>query len=352
MHVFVTIPMSDGAPGRVHGFLTDLFASARPWPGEYWFVRTWEQTSGADCFQVSLASAHLGAGEAADRVRRVAAAHDLRPDVVEAPVEEVPSPLWNAGLGGPGFGAVARRLYRAAAPLLVQLLPALGGDPADRYRIAVRLMLANAGATLLESEQRDLPSRGYAELLSLRLLSYRSHYEGVYARATDPDSFERRYAAHYERLGGYTRDLVRSCAVSGPSSDDPVTGGWVAMVRRHFSPVRDEFRAGRVVNAGLSIEDLNAGRAVPLPPTRFHTYLSAELEHLLHRDPDFLAFRLATSLLYSCLHTLGFSLVERYLFCYLLARANEDVSGRETADLQRELGALARQLVCTSPVTP
>lgn len=349
MHVLVTIPLAErdvSVSQGIRGLVTDLFASgASVWPGAYYFVRTWDPETGHECLQLSLASDEAGADDAGARVERAAAARGLSVSVAEVPFEEIPSPLWNCGFGGPGFDAAAKELFRAAAPVLTRIAPHLDGDTTQSYLLALRLMVAHAGATLLESEQRQLGSHAFDELLSLRLLSFRSHYEGVFARASDPESFERRYAAYYDRLGPDAREFVRACAESPESAvaDDRVRD-WTELVRRHFAPLREDIRAGLIVDQGLTLDDLNRGREVPLPPTRFHSFMSDAMAELLHRNPDFLAFRVLTSLLYSCLHTLGFNLVERYLFCYLLARANEDVSGRATAELQSGLGALARKL--------
>lgn len=349
MHVFVTIPLGErdtSVAQGIRGLVTDLFAPGpSAWPGASYVVRTWDRETGLDCLQLSLDSDRTGAAEARERVERAAAARGLHARVTETPFETIPSPLWNSGFGGPGFDAAAKRLYRAAAPVLTRLAQALEADPAGAYPLALRLMTAHAGATLLESEQRRLPSRDFAELLSLRLLSFRSHYEGVFARARDPQSFERRYAAYYDRLGEQAREFVRDCATAPDAFvADARTSDWTDLVRRHFAALRQDVHAGLITDEGLTLDDLNRGREVPLPPTRFHSFMSDAMAELLHRNPDFLAFRVLTSLLYSCLHTLGFNLVERYLFCYLLARANEDVSGRATAELQRGLGALAREL--------
>ncbi|MCT9089595.1 hypothetical protein N4G70_12005 [Streptomyces sp. ASQP_92] len=349
MHVFVTIPLNKqdvSVPQRTRGLVTDLFASGpTAWPGAFYFVRTWDRETSLDSFQLSLESTEFSADEARDRVERAATTHGLHATVAEVPFEEIPSPLWNCGFGGPDFDSVAKRLFRAASPVLARIAASLDGDTTGSYLLALRLMVAHAGATLLESEQRQLPSHSFEELLSLRLLSFRSHYEGVFARASDPESFERRYAAYYDQLGARARDYVRACAQSPESAvADARVSDWAGLVHQHFTALREAVASGAVVDEGLTLDDLNRGREVPLPPTRFHSFMSDEMAQLLHHNPDFLSFRVLTSLLYSSLHTLGFNLVERYLFCYVLARANEDVSGRATAELQSGLGALARKL--------
>ncbi|MFF8599696.1 hypothetical protein ACF065_12085 [Streptomyces sp. NPDC015232] len=371
MHVFVTVPLDPldalgpldqgGATvtGRVRGFLADLFGPRRPaWPGDYYAVRTWDRTDGRDCLQLSLQSDTAGADEARDRVRDAARAHGLRPDVAELPFEEIPSPLWNSGIGGEGIDAVAKRLYRAVSPLLVTTVSAMADHPADKtaaYASALDLMVANAAATVAESEQRQLSSRGFGELLALRMLSYRSHYEGAkHALAKDPEAFERRCALFHERLGPRVRELIRACADAPDATPggEPA-GSWARVVRQHFGAVREECRAGRITHSGRTLDDFHENPDDHLPPSAFHAKkLSPEMSELLHRSPDFLAYRVQASLLYSCLHTLGFGLAERFLFCYVLARANEEVSGMTTEELAHGLDSVAREIARRRPVAP
>ncbi len=351
MHVFVTIPLDGGdrtLPQMVRGFVTDLFGPAQPpWPGDFYFVRTWDQTTGRDCLQISLGSDTATAGEARDRVRRAADRHGLCPAMAEVPFEEIPSPLWNSGIGGDGFDAAAKRLYRAVAPVLARSVSELGGDTAKAYLLALRLMVANSGATLLESEQRQMSSRDFGELLSLRMLSYRSHYEGAKtAQAKDPDAFERRCAAYYEKFGSAAREFIGDCASDPlPAADDQPARAWVDVVRQHFGTLRDECRAGLIAHDGPTLDDLHQTPDAALSRSSFHSKeLSHEMSDLLHRNPDFLAYRIQTSLLYSCLYTMGFNLAERFVFCYLLARANEELAGKTTEELAEGLDAVAKEL--------
>jgi len=358
VHVFVTIPLGRGDTAlsrNVRGLITDLFGPRQPpWPGDYYFVRTWDQANGVDCLQVSLQSDTATTDVARDRLRPAASAHGLQPTMVELPFEEIPSPLWNSGIGGDGFDAAAKRLYRAVAPLLARSVSAIGDDKAKAYLLALDLMVANAAATVLESEQRQLSSRGFGELLSLRMLSYRSHYEGAKnALAKDPGSFERRCAAYYDKLGPHVREFIRGCAASPvPAFDAEPARAWADVVRRHFGALREECRAGLITHFGPTLDDFNEHHDAHMSPSSFHAQkLSAEMSDLLHRSPDFLAYRIQASLLYSCLHTMGFSLAERFLFCYILARANEEVSGKSTDELAQGLDAVARELANRQPVT-
>jgi hypothetical protein len=346
VHVFVTIPLDKrGAPVSkdVGGLVTDLFGPGRPpWPGAYYFVRTWDRATGLECLQLSLESDVITAGEAGERVHQAAAAHGLRPTVAEVPFEEIPSPLWNSGVGGTAFAAATKALYRAVAPVLAQIVPTLGGDTALTYLLVLRLMVAHTGATVLESEQRQLADHDFAELLSLRLFSYRSHYEGAkHALAGDPASLDRRFASYYDTLGDHVQDFIRDCAASRPTAGDDPAQAWADVVRLHYGPVREQCRAGVIAHDGPGLDDV---RDASRPPSDFHAAMSAEMSDFLQNDPDFLAYRIHTSLLYSCLYTIGFGLPERFLFCYLLARANEDVAGKETGELAQGLSAVVREL--------
>ena len=349
MHAFVTVPLDkrDAKVSQdIRGFVTDLFGTGQPpWPGDFYFVRTWDRESGLDCLQVSLESDVVTADEARERVQKAAAAYDLQPTVAEIPFEEIPSPLWNSGIGGAEFDAASKQIYRAAAPVLVRIASTLGGDTGANYLLTLRLMVAHTGATVLESEQRELSSRSFDELLSLRLLSYRSHYEGAkHAQASDPATFDRRFAAYYDKLGARARDFVRTCTESSITApDDALTHAWVEVVRQYFGTLREQSRAGLIAHDGPTLDNVNEGRDVPLQPSSFHSDLSKEMSDLLHHNPDFLAYRIYTSLLYSSLYTLGFHLAERFLFCYILARANEDVSGKATEELAEGLDAVARE---------
>ncbi|MEV8229699.1 hypothetical protein AB0P41_27215 [Streptomyces sp. NPDC079167] len=358
MHVFVTIPLDrgDAALSRnIRGLLTDLFGPQQPpWPGDHYFVRTWDRTDGVDCLQVSLQSDTAGADVARDRVRGATDARGLRPTVTEIPFEAIPSPLWNSGIGGSGFDAAAKALYRAVTPVLIRSVSSMGDDTARAYTLALDLMVANAAATVRESEQRQVSSRGFGELLSLRMLSYRSHYEGAKnAMAKDPDAFERRCAAYYDRLGPHAREFIRGCA----ASPEAVPGGeparsWAEIVGARFAPLREECRAGRITHSGPTLDDFNENHDDRMSPSSFHAQkLSAEMSDLLHRSPDFLAYRIQASLLYSCLHTMGFGLAERYLFCYVLARANEEVAGRTTEELAQGLDAVAQEMAARQDAT-
>ncbi|MDA2804669.1 YcaO-like family protein [Nocardiopsis suaedae] len=351
MPVLVTVPLpayDASVADRYRAVVADVFGGEPPLAGgRSHVVRTWERADGGECARLVLDPARADPGA----VREAAERHGFEPEVREIPADGAPSPLWNAGFDGSSFGAVSAGLFEEAAPLLGRLAASAREGVEHSYRLALRLMAEHQRAALLRSEQTGLEGFAFGDLVSARLLSFRSHYEGIAARAKDRDALERRYAAYYAAFGGYARECARaaarapSAAEAGPpvpGAEDAV-GAWAAAVAETTPRLRGEFRAGRIVSTAQTLEDVNRDRDVPLAPTGFHAFGqdSASFQDLMHRNPDFLAFRLQASMLYSALHTLGFGLIERYLFCYLLARANEEVAGRSARDLQEVLGSVA-----------
>ncbi|MCC2278363.1 hypothetical protein LKL35_23490 [Streptomyces sp. ET3-23] len=357
MHLLVTIPQPNSSNGN-HSFaplIREAFSPGRTGGhGPFYFVRTWDGKAGAEVLQISLDNVSDPAATR-DDLQELARKHGCAAQVEETPTAAVPSPLWNAGFAGSGFSDSSKRLFRQAAPILVAFLDraAEERDPLRSALGAIRLMVVHSRATLLRSPQRDLKGYDFPGLLSLRLLSYRSHFEAVYPRSKDPESFEAACARFYEQVGPATREFISECGDPNTGTPaDRVLGPWTELIAASSASLADDFLAGTVVDAGKTLDDLVRERGGPVEPTRFHTPPSPELNRLMHRDADFLAFRLQTSLLYSSLYSLGFSLAERYVFCYVVARASEEVAGRSTEELRDDLDHLARSMAAvSSPAT-
>lgn len=314
--------------------------------GPYYAVRTQDGQTGGDTLQISIDGVQ-DPDSTRDELQRLASRFGCAADVAEVPRDAVPSPMWNAGFRGTEFSASSQRLFQRATPAMESFLRRAAEDesPLSRALGALRLMAAHTRATLLQSPQRELDGYEFRELLSLRLLSYRSHFEAVYLRTKDPESFEAACARFYEQVGPATRAFIEACgSPDGEPTDDAVVQQWTDLITSGSSHLAETFLDGSIVNAGHTLEDLVRERGAPVEPTRFHTPPSPELDRLMHRDADFLAFRLQTSLLYSCLYTLGFSLAERYVFCYVVARANEEVCGKSMQQLQDDLDGLAKAM--------
>ncbi|MFI9203504.1 hypothetical protein [Streptomyces sp. NPDC053048] len=353
MHLLVTIPQPNGSNYNeaFAPLIRELFSRERVGGhGPYYFVRTWDGRAGAEVLQISVDGVSDPDATRSD-LHRLAQKHGCAAQVEEMPQAAAPSPLWNAGFAGTGFSDSSKRLFQAAAPTLVAFLDQTNEerDPLRTALGAIRLMVAHSRATLLRSPQRDIDGYNFRELLSLRLLSYRSHFEAIFARSKDPESFEAACARFYEQVGPATREFITACGdPDAETTDDRAVRQWTDLIVSGSASLADDFLNGVVVDAGRTLEDLEREQGGPVEPTRFHTPPSAELERLMHRDADFLAFRLQTSLLYSCLYSLGFSLAERYVFCYVVARAGEEVAGKSVQELQDDLDALAKSMAAVS----
>lgn len=310
--------------------------------------RTWRSSDGVPALELAFASG------TPPRDARATWEHALEQCAVGAGIEAASAspddaPLWNAGLSGPRFAASSRELAAEATPFVLDMAAVFrdGGRDAA-YRTAVRVMATHSLASLMHSDLRSRSALPFAGLLSRRLLSYRSHYEAIFARAASPERLEDAANGLYRAVGADAREAIRSSAEGTLPSPGTPERRWYDLLSGHHARIRESFAAGDLRNSGKSLEDLEADLGRKLPPTRFHTPPSPALERLMQEDPDFLAFRFGTSLLYSSLYTAGLAMAERYLLCHVLATANEDVSGRSVSQLRDDLDDLAVE-VCPEP---
>ncbi|QQE48063.1 hypothetical protein I6H91_07730 [Micrococcus luteus] len=307
------------------------------------FARTWEPTTGRDVLQMGLETA--GSASSARR--------HLEPLLMEHGLNDVAinddpySPLWNAGFAGEAFPALSRALYQAATRWMVGVASrwtarSLLDPPVDE---ALRLMVMHARATIDRSSQKGVDGFDMAQLLALRLLSYRSHYEAVYARAADKIGLDRFCDEAYLKHGNAARDAIKAAnRVQLPSTPSQSDAQWYQLVEKIHDKTRKGFEHGQLVDVGRSRDDLERSLGRALEPTRFHTPPTEEVHRLLYQDADFLAYRLETSLLYSVLYTLGYSLNLRYVLCNLVSQANEETAGRSVEELRDDLERLASAL--------
>lgn len=314
----------------------------------YDFVRTWDPSVGAEVIRIRLAD--TTESQVLEIVRKLKShgcpsSHRLILDDQDSP-DEFPSPLWNAGFGGTGFNNVADTICAATAPILVSIAKKIISekDSLKSAVFALKLMVAHTAASLQDSPQRILSDYNFRTLMSMRLLSYRSHYEAIVLRTSDPVAFEAACQRFYLQVGAPVREEIERLCDPEAFADDSLILQWTQMLSENSKFLANSFSSGDLVDAGRTLEDLERERGEPVEATRFHAPPTPHMKRLLHEDLDFLTYRLQTSLLYSALHSLGFSLGERYVFCYVVGRASEDVSGKTMLELQDNLDSLAMRL--------
>ncbi|GGF53869.1 hypothetical protein GCM10011519_29720 [Marmoricola endophyticus] len=289
---------------------------------------------------ILLAVADRVSPQEQDVARSVIERHGLRAPV---PRESEQPPLDDSGLGfdGPALAETWTDLLVAAAPVASALTAALRGDPARDYPLAIGLMAEHARAAVAVSSQSVLTGLSAEELVPLRLLSYRSHAEGALARFRDRDAMAALFAATYRE---HRLAVLGALDPATPAPAQPWLGQWRGLVTDALPRVRELLVEGRLAASGERLDRVaeDPERAATL--SSFHRQISPAMAHLLYDDPDFGAYRLLTTLLYTVLYTAGLSLPERYLFCSMVADGNEERSGLAPADLQQRLGEVARSV--------
>lgn len=363
MKLSIVIPLSQDDSEYVRDVLPETcdlvapLAGRLPDPhraGHGTLVRTWDDATGAPTAHVVLERL---AADVVDGLRdAIGVAHpDWTTTLSHDDVDVLPAPHSRSGFSGPAFDRVSRDLGRKTTPIFTDLARSRpDASQAPVQLRAAQLLVTHCAATLRGAGGSTATGRDPAALLSLRLLSYRSHYEAVLLRTSDPEAFERACAAFYDQVGPELRETVRR------AGDEPerravgaVPAAWDDLVTEVSRPIGEHVAAGTIVDAGRTLADLERELGSPVAPTRFHAPPTPHMSRLLHDDVDFLTYRVLTSVLYSGLHAAGFSLAERYVFCNAVARANEDVAGKDMLGLQDDLDALARDLAeIGSPVAP
>lgn len=352
MRFYITIPLEDKNPDYSSVILPcirDIFSRAQSDKfGPYYFFRTWDEQSSAEVARICINEiSETDAGNLVRVFKRLGCEifTELKDDSDVSQVLGF-SPLWNSGFGGSNFTERSIDLVQKVSPILATMLNECRGAP-DSLTASLqvlRLMVIHVAATLKDSPQMAFEEYDFKTLLSLRLLSYRSHYEAVLLRTNAPEAFERACSKFYEKVGPYIRNQIISAGQSLELSQNNINRRWYEFVTTESAGLARAFENSEIVDAGRTLEDLEKALGRSVEPTRFHSKPTSHMQRLLHEDIDFLVYRLQTSLLYSSIHSLGFSLAERYVFCYVVARANEDLAGKPMLELQDDLDGLAKRL--------
>jgi Lantibiotic biosynthesis dehydratase C-term len=309
-------------------FLRELGRQERP----AMVVQVLTGASGAGGAGLAAAEPAAGASPAAERAAAELAERARRLAAVVGPVEVAAGPartvpLAGSAFDGPALASVGRRFLARVTPVLAG--PAVASRATVRFSGALDLMAAHlravVGATAPGAEQ----AAAALGAVPLSFLSFRSHAEAFIAGTRDPEATRRVMDARYETVRGSVDARVRAVLAQaegrGPVVSEPA-GQWHDAVRAAKPGMANEFHVEGITTDGGEGPADGTGA---LAKSRFHTAVgaSAELSEFLGADPEFLAVRLLTSLLYLSLHNLGMSLMERYLLCHLVSRACESLAG-------------------------
>lgn len=232
-------------------------------------------------------------------------------------------------VGGPEAAEVARWFYSDTAPLVAEWLDAARDAPQLRRRIAWELMVGfvwTADPTLRSSH-----------------LTFRSHAEAILASPAGGEglraAFEQRYARQREQLGNALRASIQRLEAGEESS---VAGEYLEVLRRTWARAEPALEEGRIrlpdKEEGRQLHRRETGLQVPNweEQSEFHSLLLGQRwQSFMRNDNGFKTLRFMVNLLYSTLHQLGISPIERYQTCWFIARAAEDSFGFDSLKLAR-----------------
>jgi len=165
-------------------------------------------------------------------------------------------------------------------------------------------------------------------------ISFHSHVEGLF-RGSEAGSrlrpvFERRYQREREEMNLFLRGALERLRQSGSSF--PGMAGYLDLVRGSLRSLRGalEDRRYRILTVRELLTLLAVEDSTPLQN------ISTEQEELfarLDRSSLFRAWQITVNLVYLMMNQLGVRPLERFLACYMVTRAAEDMFGERAADL-------------------
>jgi hypothetical protein len=220
-----------------------------------------------------------------------------------------------------GLKAAVRAFLGATSGFAVSWLRLVRDGRVNRQELCLQLMIALA---YVADPERLRPH-----------LSFNSHAQ-AFLRVRDREgALSRAYAARYdgaagERVRQVLRDATRNLA-SGSLTAPPRMLEFVNLLRETLADIYDGLRSGRYqpVPAATLVGDPDRGGAVDY----------RRLIELLDAHPALRAWQITISLLYQVLNQLGMQAADRFLACYLLSRAAEDVFGEPADRIYQNLNA-------------
>lgn len=237
------------------------------------------------------------------------------------------SPLAGA-FTGPALDEVSRDVLAAVTPALVELLEP--GRGRSLLAGALDLTVAHLAA-MADPGPPHRPGRppGPGEL-PISFLSLHSHAEAFIASSTDPGraraALARQYAANEQTIQTRVWQVLTEIRCD-PATHEPHRV-WHRVMRASRPVVAGLFRRGELALAPDEHDPAGTDR---LAASAFHQAVgsSPRMQRFLQEDPEFLAVRLLTSLLYLSMHTAGHTLAERYFLCYAVSRACASIFGAD-----------------------
>jgi hypothetical protein len=227
-------------------------------------------------------------------------------------------------LGSEAAADLLAEFHHAATPLAFEALELVRRGK-SLQSLAFDLLVATAHA-----EWPDI-RRGF--------ISYRSHAEGFIVQATDPAArralCDGQYRAQADVLKQRLHRIVDAVERGQPAL--PVVSPWLALLRRFRARAAHAIATGEI---GFSATAPRRGEGSTWGPELLqHSPFHRALQHnpgrleFMREDLGFLGYRLMLNYLYLFLGRVGILPFERFLSCYLVAAAVEDLFDLSATDL-------------------
>ncbi|WP_283133917.1 thiopeptide maturation pyridine synthase [Rhizohabitans arisaemae] len=213
-------------------------------------------------------------------------------------------------LGTPEASELLARFHVETTPLVFKIMEDVAGG-AQRLDIALNLMLASAQVLCPPIDKGAI--------------SYRSHAEGFLANVVNPgemrERFDRVFASNRESLSARLREVL--AGVETGEHGLPHLAGWTAILADFQQRVQDLSRTGGLILPRVGLPMAGTGEWNRVSP--FHRVLfgNEEVRRELDESEWFTVYRALLNYQYLFFSRFGMIPRERFLLCYLAARAVE-----------------------------
>lgn len=249
-------------------------------------------------------------------------------NVSQSQLTEFNNPYWNSGFIGDEFPQTALELSFDTMESIEIVHPnsALIASGSFGLDNIVTIMLSHMKASAEYAKSLSRAGLTKNEVFAVRLISYRSHSEGFLVSQPNKEEIRKHFDQFYLRVKDLLFEkiyLISSDNVKYlPNDEQQINQKWTSFYGKWHDVLVRLITQKRIYPKSVDKLPISG----PLFLSKFHTAIpySKELQYYLNKYPEFLATRLLTSTLYSSIYSAGCPLFERYLTCYLIAKASEE----------------------------
>lgn len=225
------------------------------------------------------------------------------------------SPLLNPG----ALRQTVRQFLCDSSEIVVKWLGLVRDGTWQRHQIGLQAMIGLAWLANPENLRSHI--------------SFRSHANGFLRFMDSTRRLEKVFSQCYtEREGETMRRLLIKSVEALRSRTNPLPGmnDYLELLQSTMTDIYNGIRSGR-------LSALPAAHLAPPDPSDPKAELYAKLWQEVDEDLGFQSWRITINLLYLMLNQLGLAALDRYLACYMVSRAAEDVYGEPVSFISAQL---------------